>query len=81
MPARIVTPPAAIDFDAIRAELAVPADYPADAVREACLAEGLLVLTCGPGENVLRLIPPLNVSDDDLRLGLDILERALQACA
>ena len=35
MPARIVTPPAAIDFDAIRAELAVPADYPADAVREA----------------------------------------------
>ena len=32
---RIVNPPAAIDFDAIRAELAIPAGYPADAVAEA----------------------------------------------
>jgi len=36
MPARrIVTPPAAIDFQAIRDELNIPARYPADAVREA----------------------------------------------
>ena len=36
MPARkIVTPPAAIDFQAIRDELNIPARYPADAVAEA----------------------------------------------
>ncbi len=36
MPARmIVTPPAAIDFDAIRDALGIPANYPPDAVAEA----------------------------------------------
>ena len=49
----------------------------ADAVQGRCLAEGLVVLTCGPGENVLRLVPPLTLSDDELDLGLTILERAL----
>jgi 4-aminobutyrate aminotransferase len=49
----------------------------ATAVQARCLAEGLVVLTCGPGENVLRLVPPLTLSDDELDLGLTILERAL----
>jgi 4-aminobutyrate aminotransferase len=48
-----------------------------EAVQARCLEEGLIVLTCGPGENVLRLIPPLNVSDDDLEQGLAILTAAL----
>jgi len=51
----------------------------ADAVQQACLAEGMLVLTCGPNGDVLRLIPPLTISDADLDHGLDILERALTA--
>jgi 4-aminobutyrate aminotransferase len=46
-------------------------------VREQCLACGLIVLVCGPEENVLRLMPPLTVSDDELDLGLSILEHAL----
>lgn len=49
----------------------------ADAVQEACLAEGLLVLTCGPSGEVLRLIPPLTISDADFEHGLAILEHAL----
>ena len=53
----------------------------ADTVRRACLADGLLVLTCGPAENVLRIIPPLTLSDDELAIGLDILGRALRAHA
>jgi len=41
MPARkIVTPPAAIDFQAIRDELNIPTRYPTDAVREAEAAAG-----------------------------------------
>ena len=50
-------------------------------VRRACLADGLLVLTCGPTESVLRVIPPLIVTDEELSLGIDILMRALQAHA
>ncbi len=45
----------------------------------ACLDERVLVLTCGPGENVLRLIPPLTISDDELALGLDVLRDAVTA--
>ncbi len=48
-------------------------------VRARCLADGLLVLTCGPGDEVLRLIPPLTLTDDELAHGLGILKRALTA--
>jgi 4-aminobutyrate aminotransferase len=53
----------------------------AAAVQAACLDEGLIVLTCGPAENVVRLMPALTISDDDLTAGLDILVRALSAHA
>ena len=46
----------------------------AEAVQARCLDDGLIVLICGPGENVLRLIPPLTVTDDELEQGLDILD-------
>lgn len=49
----------------------------AEAVEQRCLAAGVLVLTCGPEGNVLRLIPPLTISDEELDLGLDVLEAAL----
>jgi len=49
----------------------------AEAVQARCLADGVIVLTCGPEGNVLRLIPPLTITDADLDHGLDILERAL----
>lgn len=50
-------------------------------VQRRCLEAGLIVLTCGPDENVLRLLPPLTVSDDELELGLTILERTLAAAS
>jgi 4-aminobutyrate aminotransferase len=50
----------------------------ADSVQAQCRQEGLIVLSCGPDENVLRLVPPLTISDEDLALGLAILERALR---
>ena len=49
----------------------------AEAVQARCLADGVIVLTCGPEGNVLRLIPPLTISDAELDHGLDVLERAL----
>lgn len=51
----------------------------AEAVQAACLAAGVLVLTCGPEGNVLRLIPPLTINDADLDHGLDVLGTALRS--
>jgi 4-aminobutyrate aminotransferase/(S)-3-amino-2-methylpropionate transaminase len=47
------------------------------AVAKACHGAGLLVLTCGTYGNVLRFLPPLVITDDDLNAGLDILTTAL----
>ena len=55
----------------------LPSKEAAEAVQARCLAAGLIVLLCGPGENVVRLIPPLTVSDDEFTLGLSILSQAL----
>jgi 4-aminobutyrate aminotransferase len=51
----------------------------AEAVQARCLDEGLIVLLCGPEENVLRLIPPLTIADDEFEEGLDILVAALES--
>ena len=44
-------------------------------VTAACRERGLLVLTAG--EDVIRLMPPLNLTADQLAQGTDILSRAL----
>jgi 4-aminobutyrate aminotransferase-like enzyme len=46
-------------------------------VQQRCLDGGVLVLTCGPEGNVLRLIPPLTMTDDELDHGLAVLGGAL----
>jgi 4-aminobutyrate aminotransferase/(S)-3-amino-2-methylpropionate transaminase len=63
-------------------ELVRPGTIEPDAVRttavaRACHDAGLLVLTCGTYGNVLRFLPPLVISDDELDRGLAILEGAL----
>jgi 4-aminobutyrate aminotransferase len=49
----------------------------AKALMHACLEERLLVLTCGPLDNTIRLIPPLVVSAEQIEEGLAVLDRAL----
>jgi 4-aminobutyrate aminotransferase/(S)-3-amino-2-methylpropionate transaminase len=39
---------------------------------------GLLLLSCGLYGDVIRLLPPLTISDDELAKGLDILEASLR---
>jgi 4-aminobutyrate aminotransferase/(S)-3-amino-2-methylpropionate transaminase len=46
-------------------------------VATACHEQGLLILTAGTYGNVLRLLPPLVISDELLEEGLGILESAL----
>jgi 4-aminobutyrate aminotransferase/(S)-3-amino-2-methylpropionate transaminase len=45
-------------------------------VRE-CNQHGLIALTCGEFANVLRLLPPLVISDDQLDDGLNVLSSAI----
>ena len=47
-------------------------------VQRRCLERDLLVLTCGIDDNVIRLLPPLTIGDDDLDAGLSILETAVR---
>jgi 4-aminobutyrate aminotransferase / (S)-3-amino-2-methylpropionate transaminase / 5-aminovalerate transaminase len=46
-------------------------------VAAACHTEGVLVLTAGSYGNVLRLLPPLVISDEQLDDALGVLEKAL----
>jgi 4-aminobutyrate aminotransferase len=41
--------------------------------------QGLLLLSCGLYGNVIRLLPPLTATDEELERGLSILERSLPA--
>jgi 4-aminobutyrate aminotransferase len=55
-----------------------PAPVLTHAVQRRCVDNDLLVLTCGIDDNVIRLLPPLTIAEDELTLGLDILERCLR---
>jgi len=43
-----------------------------------CLDQGLMLLTCGPWDNTIRLIPPLTVSEAEVKEGLDTFEAAVR---
>ena len=51
------------------------------AVAAACLKEGVIILTCGTYGNVIRLLPPLVITDELLNDGLDVLAAAIKANA
>jgi 4-aminobutyrate aminotransferase/(S)-3-amino-2-methylpropionate transaminase len=58
-------------------ETKTPAPDVVGAAVAAARKEGLLLLACGLYSNVIRLLPPLTISDADLTRGLEILEASL----
>lgn len=60
-------------------ESKVPAKAATASVLGACLERGLLILKSGVYDNVIRVLVPLVISDEDLARGLDILDEALQS--
>src|SRR5438270_16154 len=58
-------------------ELREPTPDAAKAATAAAFARGLLLLACGLDGNVIRLLPPLTASDEELERGLSLLEEAL----
>ena len=70
----------------VAAEFVDPATGAPDAalttsVAKACIAEGVIVLTCGTYGNVLRFLPPLSIGDDLLHEAMDVLAREIDAAA
>jgi len=72
--------PKVVDVRGVGAMIGVElTDKPtAERVQERCLGDGVIVLTCGPEGNVLRLIPPLTMTDDELDHGLSVVAKALR---
>jgi 4-aminobutyrate aminotransferase-like enzyme len=58
-------------------ELCEPTPDAAKATTAAAFEKGLLLLSCGLDGNVIRLLPPLTASDEELERGLTLLEEAL----
>ncbi|RNL57245.1 aspartate aminotransferase family protein [Arthrobacter oryzae] len=61
------------------AEDGTPDAATAGAVQQATTAQGLLSLTCGPSGNVVRLIPALVVTAEEISTGLERFEAAVGA--
>lgn len=50
----------------------------ASEIKQKCFENGLILETCGPDDQVVKLLPALNISEDELRKGLDILEKSIK---
>ena len=47
------------------------------AIVEECRRNGLIILNAGVRDNVIRMLTPLVITDEQLKAGLDILEKAI----
>ncbi|WP_062461350.1 4-aminobutyrate--2-oxoglutarate transaminase [Demequina soli] len=70
---------AMVAIELVDPETKAPAAALAGAVARRCIAEGVIVLTCGTYGNVLRFLPPLTIGDALLHEGLDVVASALAA--
>jgi 4-aminobutyrate aminotransferase-like enzyme len=59
----------------------VPAKAQAAAIRRICRENGVLVGVGGQLANVIRIQPPLVISDDELDRTLEVLDQALTQAA
>lgn len=57
-----------------------PAGDIVTAITAACREKGVLILPAAAHHNVLRLLSPLVITDDDLNRGLEVLEQAIVDC-
>ena len=57
----------------------LPAPELTQRILHAALERDLLLLTCGVDENVIRLIPPLTITEQELEKGMDVLEASITA--
>ena len=65
-----------IGIEVCDAEQRTPRPDLTAAIQASALREGVMVIASGPEANVIRILPPLVITDDELELALDVLERA-----
>jgi 4-aminobutyrate aminotransferase/(S)-3-amino-2-methylpropionate transaminase len=70
---------AMVGLEFVKDDQKTPFPEAAQAVLEHARSDGLLLLTTGTYGNVIRLLPPIRMSDAELSEGLDKLESALRA--
>jgi 4-aminobutyrate aminotransferase/(S)-3-amino-2-methylpropionate transaminase len=58
-----------------------PADTETKEIAHYCYEHGLITITAGTYNNVVRILVPFAITDDQLNEGLDIMEAALGAVA
>jgi 4-aminobutyrate aminotransferase/(S)-3-amino-2-methylpropionate transaminase len=68
---------AMIAIELVKSGTAEPDAQLTNALSTAAHAAGVIVLTCGMFGNIMRLLPPLTISDELLIEGVDILSRIL----
>ena len=68
---------AMIAVELVKSGTADPNPELTEALSRAAHAAGVIVLTCGMFGNVIRLLPPLTISDELLTEGIDVLSRLL----
>jgi 4-aminobutyrate aminotransferase/(S)-3-amino-2-methylpropionate transaminase len=68
---------AMIAIELVKSGTAEPDAQLTNALSTAAHAAGVIVLTCGMFGNIVRLLPPLTISDELLIEGVDILSRIL----
>lgn len=66
-----------IGIELVKDESLTPAAAEAEAIRDTCFKAGVLIGVGGTNANVLRLQPPLVISQEQLETALDVLESAI----
>ena len=51
----------------------------AEMITRACFRDGLIIETSGADDEIVKVLAPLTITEDELNMGLDILENALNA--
>jgi 4-aminobutyrate aminotransferase/(S)-3-amino-2-methylpropionate transaminase len=69
---------AMLGLEFVKGENREPAADEAKQVAAHCLENGLLILVCGTYGNVVRILAPFVISDEQLEKGLSIMEEALK---
>jgi 4-aminobutyrate aminotransferase/(S)-3-amino-2-methylpropionate transaminase len=63
------------------AETREPADTETKEIAKYCCEHGLILITAGTFNNVIRILVPLVVTDEQFNEGLDVIEAALAGVA
>jgi 4-aminobutyrate aminotransferase/(S)-3-amino-2-methylpropionate transaminase len=58
-----------------------PADTETKEIAKYCYEHGLITITAGTYNNIMRVLVPLAVSDEQFDEGLDVIEAALASVA